>query len=75
MLILLFLRKICYNHFKRREDIMKVLLYAEGLKVIGVSGLGKAILHQEKALTDAKVEFTRDEKSTDYDIAHINTYF
>ena len=29
---------------------MKVLLYAEGLKVIGVSGLGKAIKHQMKAL-------------------------
>ena len=54
---------------------MKVLLYAGGLKVIGVSGLGKAILHQENALASAKVEFTRDEKATDYDIAHINTYF
>ena len=29
---------------------MKVLLYTEGLKVIGVSGLGKAIKHQMKAL-------------------------
>ena len=34
---------------------MKILLYAEGLKTIGKSGLGKAIQHQMKALED---EFT-----------------
>ena len=54
---------------------MNILLYAEGLKVIGVSGLGKAILHQEKALQSVKVDYTRDYKTFDYDIAHINTYF
>ena len=53
---------------------MKVLLYTEGLKVIGVSGLGKAIEHQKRALTLAGVEYTTDINDT-YDIAHINTYF
>ena len=53
---------------------MKVLLYAEGLKVIGVSGLGKAIKHQMKALEMANISYTTNIKD-DYDIAHINTYF
>jgi len=30
---------------------MKVLLYSEGMKYIGKSGLGRAIEHQKKALT------------------------
>ncbi len=54
---------------------MKVLLYAEGLKTIGKSGLGKAIKHQMKALDDEKIEYTTDPKCLDYDILHINTYF
>ncbi len=53
---------------------MKVLLYAEGLKTIGKSGLGKAILHQEQALDYMGIEHTRNPKD-DYDILHINTYF
>ena len=53
---------------------MKVLLYAEGLKVIGVSGLGKAIQHQMKALELEGISYTTDINDT-YDIAHINTYF
>ena len=53
---------------------MKVLLYAEGLKTIGVSGLGKAIKHQMKALEDEKIEYTLNSKE-DYDILHINTWF
>lgn len=53
---------------------MKVLLYAEGLKTIGKSGLGKAIEHQMKALEDEHIEYTLDPKD-DYDILHINTYF
>ena len=52
---------------------MKILLYAEGLKTIGVSGLGKAIKHQMKALKYAGVEYTLD-PDDDYDIVHINTY-
>lgn len=53
---------------------MKILLYAEGLKTIGVSGLGKAIEHQMKALEDEKIEYTLNPKE-DYDILHINTWF
>ncbi len=53
---------------------MKVLLYAEGLKTIGKSGLGKAINHQIKALEYEKIDYTLNTKD-DYDILHINTYF
>ena len=53
---------------------MKVLLYTENEKLIGKSGLGKAIKHQMKALKLAGVEYTTDPKD-DYDILHINTYF
>lgn len=53
---------------------MKVLLYTEGLKTIGKSGLGKAIKHQMKALENENIEYTLDPKD-DYDILHINTYF
>ena len=53
---------------------MKILLYTEGEKVIGKSGLGKAIKHQEMALKTAGIDYTFDLKD-DYDILHINTYF
>lgn len=53
---------------------MKVLLYTEGLKTIGKSGLGKAIQHQIKALENEHIDYTLNPKD-DYDILHINTYF
>lgn len=53
---------------------MKVLLYTEGEKIIGKSGLGKAIKHQEIALKKAGIKYTLNIKD-DYDILHINTYF
>lgn len=53
---------------------MKVLLYTEGEKSIGKSGLGKAVKHQMKALDSVGVEYTRNKKDN-YDILHINTYF
>ena len=53
---------------------MKVLLYAEGLKTIGKSGLGKAIKHQISALESEHIEYTLNPKD-EYDILHINTYF
>ena len=37
---------------------MKVLLYTEGLKTIGKSGLGKAIEHQKKALEYENISYT-----------------
>lgn len=53
---------------------MKILLYTEGLKTVGKSGLGKAIKHQMKALEYANIPYTLDSQD-DYDILHINTYF
>lgn len=61
-----------YN--KEKETVMKVLLYAEGLKKIGKSGLGKAIKHQQEALSYEKIPYTLNLKD-DYDILHINTWF
>ena len=52
---------------------MKVLLYTEGLKYVGKSGLGKAINHQMRALDSVKIPYTLD-VDDDYDIVHINTY-
>ena len=53
---------------------MKVLLYTENEKLVGKSGLGKAIKHQIKALKEEGISYTLD-KNEDYDILHINTYF
>ncbi len=53
---------------------MKVLLYTEGLKAVGKSGLGKAIQHQQKALSLEHIDYTLN-PTEDYDILHINTYF
>lgn len=52
---------------------MKVLLYTENEKMIGKSGLGKAIKHQMNALKENNIEFTTNPKE-DYDIVHINFY-
>lgn len=51
-----------------------VLLYTEGEKIVGKSGLGKAIKHQMQALDSEKIPYTTNVKD-DYDILHINTYF
>ena len=53
---------------------MKVLLYTENEKLVGKSGLGKAIKHQQKALEEIGVPYTLNVKD-DYDILHVNTYF
>lgn len=52
---------------------MKVLLYTENEKMIGKSGLGKAIKHQMKALEENNIEYTTNPKDN-YDIVHINFY-
>ncbi|MGT2666559.1 glycosyltransferase [Streptococcus rifensis] len=52
---------------------MKILLYLEGEKLISKSGIGRAIKHQERALTLAGIDYTTNLKE-DYDIVHINTY-
>lgn len=52
---------------------MKILLYTENKDLIGKSGLGKAIEHQEQALKENNIEYTFD-LNDDYDIVHINFY-
>lgn len=52
---------------------MKVLLYTENEKMIGKSGLGKAIKHQMNALKENNIEYTTN-PDDDYDIVHINFY-
>ena len=53
---------------------MKILLYSEMEKLVGKSGLGKAIKHQMKALELVGLDYSTDPKE-DFDILHINTYF
>ena len=52
---------------------MKVLLYFEGENFLKTSGIGRAQLHQLKALEAVGIEATTD-INDDYDILHINTY-
>lgn len=52
---------------------MKVLLYFEGEDLIKISGIGRAMEHQKKALTSAGISWTTD-PFDDYDLLHINTY-
>lgn len=51
---------------------MKVLLFSEGMNLIKISGLGRAIMHQQKALKLNGIDYTLDPKD-DYDVVHINT--
>ncbi|MGX7244840.1 glycosyltransferase [Enterococcus quebecensis] len=53
---------------------MKVLLYFEGEKMLAKSGIGRALDHQKRALSEVGIEYTLDADCTDYDILHINTY-
>ena len=54
---------------------MKILLYTEGLKTVGKSGLGKAVEHQMNALEKNHVAYTTDPKElATVDIVHINWY-
>lgn len=53
---------------------MKILLYFNNEKLIRKSGVGRALIHQEKALTLNNIEYTVDPKEN-YDIAHINTLY
>ena len=54
---------------------MKVLLYFENQNKMRQSGIGRALIHQTKALDLANVSYTLDPKDNDYDFAHINTLF
>lgn len=52
---------------------MKVLLYSEAMRLIKISGLGRAIRHQKRALEHCGTSFTDDPSDNTYDIVHINT--
>ena len=54
---------------------MKVLLYTESEKLIGKSGLGKAIKHQMEALKQNGIEYTTDVKELEScDLVDINFF-
>lgn len=50
---------------------MKTMLYSEAMRLIKISGLGRAIQHQKKALGLCGAEITDD--LADCDVVHINT--
>lgn len=50
---------------------MKVLLYSQKQAMMRKSGIGRAFLHQKKALESAGVDYTIDPKDT-FDIVHVN---
>ena len=54
---------------------MKVLLRTDLFKQVEKSGVGRAIIHQQKALSLNEVAYTTDPHDKDYDIIHINTIF
>lgn len=53
---------------------MKVLLHTGKFKEVEKSGVGRAIVHQKKALDLVHVPYTTN-VNDDFDIAHINTIF
>lgn len=53
---------------------MKILLYFEGERILAKSGIGRALDHQKRALSEIGIEYTLDADCVDYDILHINTY-
>ncbi|MFV0395827.1 MAG: glycosyltransferase family 4 protein [Coprobacillaceae bacterium] len=52
---------------------MKIKLYFGREDAIKKSGIGRALVHQKKALSLNGIEYTTDKDDTDYDILHINT--
>lgn len=53
---------------------MKVLLHSDKMETIEKSGVGRAIIHQMRALELNGVDYTTN-PNDDYDIIHINTIF
>lgn len=52
---------------------MKVKLYFSNEEALKHSGIGRALVHQKKALELAGIQYTTDKNDDDYDILHINT--
>ena len=53
---------------------MKVLLHTGRFKDVEKSGVGRAIVHQKKALELMHIPYTMNQND-EYDIVHINTIF
>lgn len=53
--------------------IVKIKLYFGQENAIKKSGIGRAFVHQKKALSLNNIEYTVDKEDLDYDILHINT--
>jgi len=53
---------------------MKVLLYKGDYKDLAKSGIGTAILNQERILKESGIPYTLDEND-DYDVVHINSVY
>ena len=53
---------------------LKILLHTDKMEQVEKSGVGRAIIHQKKALELVGVPYTTDPQD-DYDIIHINTIF
>ncbi|MDD6323149.1 MAG: glycosyltransferase family 4 protein [Bacilli bacterium] len=53
---------------------MKILLHTGKFKEVEKSGVGRAIIHQKKALDLMHIPYTTD-PNDEFDIAHINTIF
>lgn len=54
---------------------MKIKLYFGKEESIKRSGIGRALVHQKKALALNGISYTTDKDDQDYDILHINTIF
>jgi len=54
---------------------MKIKLFFGNQNVIKKSGIGRALVHQMRALELNNIEYTKDNDDYDYDILHINTIF
>jgi 1,2-diacylglycerol-3-alpha-glucose alpha-1,2-glucosyltransferase len=77
MTILVFFRIlniVKYHQNNEDGDDMKILLYFNNEKLIRKSGIGRALIHQEKALMLNNVEYTTNPNDS-FDVAHINTLY
>ena len=61
------------DRYNRYGDKMKIKLYFGQEDAIKKSGIGRAFVHQKKALELSGIPYTTDKDDLDYDILHINT--
>lgn len=54
---------------------MKIKLFFGNQDTIKKSGIGRAMVHQKKALELNDIEYTTDNNDDNYDIVHVNTVF